>query len=286
MEEVTRKDVKNYYDELRRTPRRGKNRQGEIVFLAHKTAMKRLQFASVMYNWFIDEEIIKSNPFMRPGITDETPLEIGDDGALITERKPFITRNVFLEVFNALPNEEWRTIAVLSRFSAFRCPTEVSQLTWRNINWKDNTMIVVSPKTAYKRAHIQRTMPMFDEVAEQLERQKKVSKGKFVISDSLRLKMFDVVDHYGKQKLTFKNSVIAEEFKRYINNAGYVAWPSPFHSMRASRMTDLLDESVPIHKISKWCGASEKVIRAHYTLHHGDDVMLAEKVKSAPLMSD
>jgi hypothetical protein len=52
-----------------------------------------------------------------------------------------------------------------------------------------------------------------------------------------------------------RNTNLGTLFKKYILHAGEETWPKPFHGMRASFETDLLnDGKVKPHVIAQWLG--------------------------------
>ncbi|MSU80371.1 MAG: hypothetical protein EXS16_20055 [Gemmataceae bacterium] len=50
---------------------------------------------------------------------------------------------------------------------------------------------------------------------------------------------------------------------KIIERAGLVAWPKPFHNLRASRQTELAAVH-PIHVVCQWIGNSAAITQAHY----------------------
>jgi hypothetical protein len=61
----------------------------------------------------------------------------------------------------------------------------------------------------------------------------------------------------------WRNSNLRTTFKKIIRRAGLQPWPKPFHGLRASHETDLL-ERFPIQTVAKWLGHSPKIALAHY----------------------
>lgn len=53
------------------------------------------------------------------------------------------------------------------------------------------------------------------------------------------------------------------KFGKLLERAGIEAWARPFHSLRATRETELATE-FPIHVVAKWIGNSVRVAQAHY----------------------
>jgi len=53
-------------------------------------------------------------------------------------------------------------------------------------------------------------------------------------------------------------------FEKIIRRAGLEPWPKPFHAMRASCETDLIEQGTPIQTVAKWLGHSPKVALTSY----------------------
>jgi hypothetical protein len=61
----------------------------------------------------------------------------------------------------------------------------------------------------------------------------------------------------------WRNANLRTQFKRYIERAGLEPWPRLFHSMRASRETDLA-KLYPIKAVTNWLGNTPAVAMKHY----------------------
>ena len=61
------------------------------------------------------------------------------------------------------------------------------------------------------------------------------------------------------------NTNLGTLFKKYILRAGETPWPKPFHGMRASFETDLLNDGrVEPHTVARWLGHSPQIALKHY----------------------
>lgn len=76
----------------------------------------------------------------------------------------------------------------------------------------------------------------------------------------------------------WKNSNLRTGFMRLLRRAGVPPWPRLFHSMRASRQTELQRE-FPIHVVCSWLGNSPQVAQQSYLLVTEDDFARAAGVK-------
>jgi len=62
-----------------------------------------------------------------------------------------------------------------------------------------------------------------------------------------------------------RNTNLGTLFKKYILRAGETPWPKPFHAMRASIETDLLNSGkVKPHVIARWMGHGIQIALKHY----------------------
>jgi len=67
-----------------------------------------------------------------------------------------------------------------------------------------------------------------------------------------------------------KNSNLRNEMTRLLRRAGVSGWPRLFHSMRASRQTELQRE-FPLHVVCSWLGNSPRIAQHSYLLVTEDD---------------
>jgi len=63
----------------------------------------------------------------------------------------------------------------------------------------------------------------------------------------------------------WKNSNLQTEMTRLLRRAGVSGWPRLFHSMRASRQTELQRE-FPLHVVCSWLGNSPRIAKQSYLL--------------------
>jgi hypothetical protein len=67
------------------------------------------------------------------------------------------------------------------------------------------------------------------------------------------------------------------EMTRLLRRAGVSGWPRLFHSMRASRQTELQRE-FPLHVVCSWLGNSPRIAQQSYLLVTEDDFAKAAGV--------
>ncbi len=164
-----------------------------------------------------------------------------------------VTINPLLE----LANPNWRIIIAPSRLGGLRCPTEVLSLEWRHINWDKNLMTVISPKTERYEGKESRTVPIFKELRPYLEEAwEQMAEGQtHVVGGNY------IATSQGPSG--WKATNLRTTFEKLIRRASLEPWAKPFHNLRSSRETELLDE-FPLHVVAKWMGHDAKVSLKHY----------------------
>jgi integrase len=85
------------------------------------------------------------------------------------ERDFFITRDIADQVLEACPDLEWRLLFSLSRYGGLRCPSEHLALTWSDVDWERDRIIIRSPKTERHEGKESRVIPFFPELKGLLE---------------------------------------------------------------------------------------------------------------------
>jgi hypothetical protein len=75
----------------------------------------------------------------------------------------------------------------------------------------------------------------------------------------------------------WKNANLRSEMTRLLRRAGVPGWPRLFHSMRASRQTELQRE-FPLHMVCSWLSNSPRIAQQSYLLVTEDDFAKAAGV--------
>jgi integrase len=190
--------------------------------------------------------LIQTNPFdgvQVPATTDQS-------------RDVYVPRADVLAVMEQAPDAEWRAILALSRFGGLRCPSEVLSLKWEHIHWDRQRITVISPKTTRHPNGGQRIIPLFPDLIGPLQE----------AWEQAGEKAAYVVDRHRSQAEKpggWRNTNFRTTLQKMIQRAGIDPWPKPFHAMRASHETDLL-ERFPIQVVAKWLGHSPKIALAQY----------------------
>ena len=79
----------------------------------------------------------------------------------------------------------------------------------------------------------------------------------------------------------WKNSNLRTEMTRLLRRVGVSGWPRLFHSMRASRQTELQRE-FPLHVVCSWLGNSPRIAQQSYLLVTEDDFAKTAGVSLLP----
>jgi len=215
--------------------------------LALYTVRKRLQGVRMFFNAMAKRGFISSNPFDKVK---------GVQAVVDESRNVYVSRKDVEAVMEEAPDAEWRAMIALSRFGGLRLPSEVLSLKWQHIDWQRNRITVVSPKTAHHPGGGQREIPLFPELVQPLLEASEAAPDGAVY----------VVTHHRSQADSpegWRNSNLRTRFNKMVCRAGLEPWPKPFHAMRASCETDLLEKH-PLQAVARWMGHSAKIAVTNY----------------------
>ena len=126
--------------------------------------------------------------------------------------------------------------------------TQVSPLTWEDVNWEKSRIRVPSPKTEHHEDKGSRTIPLFPELKPHL------------------LEAFEQAEpgtRYVITRYRDGSANLRTQLQRIIRQAGLEPWPKPFQNLRSTRQTELA-ECFPMHAVCKWIGNSQPVASEHY----------------------
>jgi integrase len=240
---ITRKSADEWKKAITTAPqgegRRKKKRLSPNGKLAPATVSKRVKVAKQLFakgvSW---------------GWLDVSPFEDLTAGSQANPSRAFYVDEKTTEsVLVACPGSEWRALVGLCRYAGLRCPSEVGELTWADIDWNSGRLTVRSPKTEhYGHDHAVRLVP---------------------ISPRLRVILTDAFDAApDRQSLVVpvasrKTANLRTAFERIIVRASCQPWPRLFQNLRASCETDWATR-YPAHAVAKWLGHSPRIAQAHY----------------------
>jgi len=232
--------------------------------LAESTTRKRCSVASQIFRYALKHELVSRNPF------DEVPKNV-----MGSSRRQHVAESDANKVCDQLVGTQWKLLFALSRWGGLRVGSEVRLLRWGDIDWESNRLLVHSPKTEHHEGRASRLLPMFPELRERLQ----------AVLDEL-LEDFDPKCERLSEQLVLpmlegrSDSSLRKPLERAIKAAGVTQWTRLWHSLRASRQTDLTRE-FPTHVVCGWLGNTEKVARENYLSTTDEDFDRATRAKVA-----
>ena len=210
-----------------------------LTKLAEASTATYLKVTRTILNFAVDQKWLPDNPMRRIPI-----------GSFVNRNKDrIISRGDYVKLLDACPNQEWRTIIALARIGGLRCPSELKQLRWTDINWEQNRFLVHSPKTEHHTNHRERIVPLFPELREELDRH--------FLADTSIGNTFVIQDLQGTEWN------LGIPFQKIAHNAGLGTIVRPFDNMRMSRSNEVWESFGPA-KENLWIGHSEATRRKHY----------------------
>ena len=76
----------------------------------------------------------------------------------------YIDQETIDKVIETAADTEWKLIFALARFGGLRCPSEILELKWSDIDWAEEEMTVRSDKTEHHTGQDQRIVPIFSDL--------------------------------------------------------------------------------------------------------------------------
>ena len=206
--------------------------------LADNTVRRRCGLAKQFFRAAERRKLIEANPFQDlVGHVRPNP-----------ERFHFVDRDVAQRVLDGCPDIQWRLIFALARFGGMRCPTEILELKWSDIDWDAGRMTVRSSKTEHLPGKASRQMPLFPELQPLLH------------------EGFDAADEGAEYVITryrHRNANLRTQLMKIMSRVGVAPWPKLFQNLRSTRETELA-EQFPLHVVCAWIGNTEPVASKHY----------------------
>ncbi len=222
--------------------------------LASATIAKRVGFARQFFQDAVDWELIGRNPFATVKATTSSVKS--------NVEVPAETIRQVLEHCDTT----WSVIVALSRFGGLRCPSETLSLKWGDIDWEHGRMSVPEPKVEHHEGRGVRPVPLFPELRAILETafEEATVDGRYPSAESY------VVDKPGYRDAAMRpggwaNANLRTQFLKILRRAGVAPWARLFHSMRATRQTELEREH-PRHVVCAWMGNTAAVAEKNYLL--------------------
>ena len=229
--------------------------------LAPATVARRLKTVSLFFDFARKTKLLATNPFAEvsaPGLIPEANrhyVSVADTRRLL-----------------AVCDPTWRTIVALSRFAGLRNPSETLSLKWEHVNFETGRMTVPSPKTEHHPGKAYRVIPIFPELRPILDDAFELAAvgEEYVVGGPQGLCYRTAADRPGG----WMNANLRTRMLKLIRRAGLKPWPRPFHNMRASCETDLMQHH-PIHVVCSWLGNTPTVALRHYLTVRNEDFDIA-----------
>lgn len=167
---------------------------------------------------------------------------------------------------------KWQAIVILARYGALRCPSEILSLKWEHIDVRNRLMLVPEPKTERHAGRGLRKCPLFPEVHEALKKLKHTSEW---VIDSPDLRAA------ADRPTGWASANLRTHLLKRMKAAGIKPWPRLFHSMRATRQTEL-EREFGRTAACAWVGNTESVAEAHYLMVTSSDWQKATQKATQP----
>ena len=213
-----------------------KNSKGKAM--AENTVRKHSQIAKQFFNHAVSKKLLRVNPLSTLAST-VMPNK---------ERMHYVTHDDARAVLDACPDSQWRLIFALARYGGLRCPSEILELKWSDIDWSKQEMLVRSEKTAHHVGQGSRRVPIFRDLLPFIEDALELSEG---------------MGEYLIHRYRSSESNLRTQLHRIIKRAHLSPWPKAFQNLRSSRATDLVMHH-PLHVVSDWTGHSIETMRKFY----------------------
>lgn len=232
--------------------------------LAPATVAKRVGFAKQFFQDAVDWERIDRNPFAKVKVATSSQKSNVE-----------VSRQTIASVLGKC-DVTWAAIVALARFGGLRTPSETLSIKWGDVDWELGRLAVPEPKVEHHEGRGIRSVPFFPELREHLEQlfeHQHDKHGKYPSPDSY------VIDKPNYRRAAmgpggWANANLRTQFLKILRRAGVAPWERLFHSMRASRQTEL-ERTFPRHVVCAWMGNTAAVAERSYLLVTDEDYRLA-----------
>jgi len=187
----------------------------------------------------------------------KSPLDGVRPGSFVNKKKArMIPMDSYYRLLDACPCQDWRVIIALARIGGLRCPNEVLNLRWEDVNWEHSKFYVRSPKTERHIDKEGRWVPLFPELKKELET--------LFFSPESEGREF-VINRYRDASQNLRTT-----FGKIVRRAGLEEFPSPFRNLRMTRSNEIY-RKYGAYIESQWMGHSGRVRADHYLMLTDDD---------------
>jgi integrase len=208
---------------------------------ANSTARRTLGYASQVMNRAVADGLLLRNPFAGKDL----PKAVCPD----KQRWRLITADETLRLWNVLQTEEDQVRFVLLRFLGLRAPSEINELTWKDVDWQSLQLTIRSPKLRHHGRKGQRTCPItHPDVLPVLRRA-------YTTRSADDAPIVTPISH----------ACLTRRVKRWLGSAGLDLWPQLLVNFRRSAVTDACDY-LPSHVVASYFGHSEAISYTNYRM--------------------
>ena len=218
----------------------GNRRNKKDKTMSEETVRRRTGKVKQFFREAIERGYCEENPFAKLPSTSRG-----------NEAKQFFVEQVVIDAcIEECPCTDWRTILALCRYGGLRCPSELLELRWQDVDLPAGRMVVHAPKTEHHVSGGVRVCPIFTELRPYLEA---------AWDEALEGTEF-VINRYRSPDQNLRTT-----FTKIIKQAGCTPWPRLFQNLRASRETELMSV-YPAKDVASWLGNSVPVAMRHYAM--------------------
>jgi len=210
---------------------------------AEATVAGHIKKIKAVLNWAVDQDWLTKSPARK----------IPQGSFRNREHDRFITMEEYAKLLDACPNQEWRVIVALARIGGLRCPSELQQLRWKDVDWEQNRFLLHPPKTERHVNHATRLVPLFDELKAELQNHFSDNGNEFVVQ--------------GYQGTAWS---LFEHFQQIAESADLGRIKCPFRNMRRSRSNEVVRRWGDVMK-KLWIGHTADLVERHYRQHLDED---------------
>jgi integrase len=176
-------------------------------------------------------------------------LELKTSSAIRRGDKDYISQDLFTQLVDAMPDRYDRAALGIARWSGIRVPSELGILT-NDIDWDKRTLTIEDRKRSKRASRgppMRRVMPLYPELVPWIE----------LVWDHRNEYLLPPIG--GGGELAFAARVRSRRDRLGLT------WPRLFHSLRATRETELIAQ-FGMHAACEWIGNSASVAREFYEL--------------------
>ena len=205
--------------------------------LAQATVAKRTNIAKAIFSKAKKWKLLASTPF--EGVKSGSQVNV--------RRSQYVSEEDTERLLAVCPDIRWRALIGLARYAELRCPSEMRELMWSDLNWEQKSLTVRSWKTE-AHANAVRTVPVSPAL------------------QPILLELFRAAEPGEPRLLPLAAKDHGCLYQRVLGirrSAQLPDWPRLFQNMRAACETDWVG-SYPTHEVARWLGHSVAVAAKHY----------------------